>query len=125
MSRAVGYPRVSTDEQSEKGYSLPEQEQKIRAYCLAQGLALIEMVPDDFTGKVLTRPGLTRVNALAEARAFDVLVCGKLDRLARQNYLRRQYEEWLAERGIETRFTEQTFEATSSGRLHKGVMAEF
>jgi site-specific DNA recombinase len=125
MARALGYPRVSTDEQAEKGYSLPEQEGKIRAYCIAHSLTLMEMVTDDFTGKILDRPGLRRVTELAEAGAFDVLVCVKLDRLARANYLRRLYEERLAALGITVQFVEQRFDETSSGRLQKGVMGEF
>jgi hypothetical protein len=33
MIRAIGYIRVSTDEQAKEGMSLENQEQKIRDYC--------------------------------------------------------------------------------------------
>ena len=78
-NRALGYARVSTDEQREKGYSLPEQEAKIRAYCDRGGLELVEIVSDDFTGQLLERPGLSQVTRLAEAGAGQVGL-GRLDR---------------------------------------------
>ncbi len=123
--RALGYVRVSTDEQAEAGYSLPEQHDRITEYCRHNSLSLVEIVSDDFSGKLLRRPGLTRVAQLAEGGMFEVLVCVKLDRLARHNYLRREFEERLAQLGIQVLFTEQQFEATPTGRLQKGIMGEF
>jgi site-specific DNA recombinase len=123
--RALGYVRVSTDEQAEAGYSLPEQHDRITEYCRHHGLSLVEIISDDFSGKLLRRPGLTRVAQLAEGGMLDVLVCVKLDRLARHNYLRREFEERLAQHGIQVLFTEQQFEATPTGRLQKGIMGEF
>lgn len=38
--RAVGYIRVSTTEQADKGYSLDAQTQTIREYCLRENLDL-------------------------------------------------------------------------------------
>lgn len=122
--RALGYARVSTDEQAEKGYSLPEQMEKIQSLCRTRSLELSDVVTDDFTGKILERPGLRRVTELAEARAFDLLICVKLDRLARANHLRRLYEDRLFSLGIRVQFVEQSFEETSSGRLQRGIMGE-
>jgi site-specific DNA recombinase len=121
---AVIYGRVSTDEQAEKGYSLPEQERKGVALADQEGLGVLEVVTDDFTGRRLDRPGLNRVSELADARAFHVLICVRTDRLARKNHLRRTYEEWLEKRGIEVRYVDQRFENTYSGRLQKGIQGE-
>ena len=41
---AIGYVRVSTQEQARDGVSLAAQEEKIRAYCKLAGLELTEMV---------------------------------------------------------------------------------
>jgi site-specific DNA recombinase len=125
LLRALGYVRVSTDVQAEAGYSLPEQQDRITEYCRQNGIILVDTISDDFTGKILLRPGLGRVSELAEAQAFDVLICVKLDRLSRYNYLGRQYEKWLAERDIQVLFVEQRFEATPAGRLQRGIMGEF
>ncbi len=45
--RVLGYVRVSTNEQAEKGVSLGAQEQKIRAYCKGNGWQCLGVVRDD------------------------------------------------------------------------------
>jgi len=81
--RAVCYARVSTDEQAEKGYSLPEQKALLAAYCRAQNLTMVEHVVDEgISGKVAERPGLRRIRSLVEAGAVDTVVAMKVDRLA-------------------------------------------
>ncbi|MCA1596128.1 MAG: recombinase family protein [Chloroflexi bacterium] len=122
--RAVAYSRVSTDEQAENGFSLPDQRDRMVRYCEERGLELVEVISDDYTGKTLSRPGLGRVSELAEQRAFDLLICIRLDRLARSNHLRRTYEEFLHGRGIAVLYCEQSFEATPAGRLQRGIMGE-
>jgi len=44
---AVGYVRVSTEEQAAEGVSLAAQEERIRAYCLLHGLSLTALLVDD------------------------------------------------------------------------------
>ena len=45
--RAIGYIRVSTDEQSQQGVSLSNQEQKIRAYCTAKDWEMTAVIRDE------------------------------------------------------------------------------
>ncbi len=60
--KAIGYARVSTDEQSQQGVSLSNQEQKIRAYCLAKDWELVGVVRDEgYSGKDLNRPGIQEI----------------------------------------------------------------
>jgi DNA invertase Pin-like site-specific DNA recombinase len=84
-SRAVGYVRISKDRPDET--STETQEQRIRAYCTAQGWRVVEVVTEPgrsaFKSSRATRPGLARVRGLVAAGAADVLVCWKLDRVAR------------------------------------------
>ena len=83
---AVGYLRVSTDEQAQRGNSLPEQEQAIRAYATAVGLELVEVLADpgvSGTVKPAERPGFSQVLQLAADRRFSVLLVKRFDRLAR------------------------------------------
>jgi hypothetical protein len=50
--RAVGYVRVSTDEQAREGCSLDNQEARIRAYAESQEWELVEMYREEgFSGK--------------------------------------------------------------------------
>ncbi len=46
MRTALGYVRVSTDEQAERGLGLEAQRQRIRAYCEMKGLDLKTIFED-------------------------------------------------------------------------------
>ncbi len=83
---AIGYVRVSSEEQVREGVSLAAQEERIRAYCVVRGLELVEVVRDEglSAGKPLaSRAGGSRVlEAVATGRAGHVVVV-KLDRAFR------------------------------------------
>jgi site-specific DNA recombinase len=85
MRIALGYVRVSTDEQAERGLGLEAQRQRIRAYCEMKGLHLATIFEDPGLsgGKPLgSRSAGGRL--LAEARRTKpVVVVAKLDRLFR------------------------------------------
>ncbi len=83
--RAVGYARVSTEEQAKEGYGLDAQTRSIHAYCQAQGWDLGEVYTDaGKSGKAIVgREELARLLADAEAGGFQRVVFAKLDRLAR------------------------------------------
>ncbi|HRI53469.1 MAG TPA: recombinase family protein [Pseudomonadota bacterium] len=55
---AIGYIRVSTDEQASEGISLSVQQDRIVSYCQQLGLNLLGIYRDEWTGKELARPGL-------------------------------------------------------------------
>ena len=44
--KAVGYIRVSTEDQAKEGVSLENQEAKIKAYCELKDLDLLEIIED-------------------------------------------------------------------------------
>src|SRR5260370_19305455 len=69
MRTALGYVRVSSDEQADSGLGLEAQRQRVRAYCEMQGIELAAVYEDPGVsgGKPLgTRPAGNRL--LAEAR---------------------------------------------------------
>ncbi len=83
--RAVGYLRVSTEEQARDGVSLDAQRHRIEAHAEAQGWELAGIEADNgISGKRLNnRPGLRRaLSALRKGRA-DALLVVALDRLSR------------------------------------------
>ncbi len=53
---AVIYTRVSTDTQAEKGYSLRDQEDKIRQYCRLNNIEVLMHFQDDHSAKNFDRP---------------------------------------------------------------------
>jgi DNA invertase Pin-like site-specific DNA recombinase len=82
--RAIGYIRVSTQEQATEGLSLQNQRERIEAYAFAKGWEMIEVIEDaGVSAATLDRPGIQRAIKMAQAGAFDVLVVYKLDRLTR------------------------------------------
>src|SRR5579872_5824926 len=81
---SVGYCRVSTDKQSEKGVSLDSQTDKIRAMAVVHGATLIEVVQDGGeSAKTLNRPGIQRVLGMVQRKQVQAVIIAKLDRLTR------------------------------------------
>lgn len=80
---AVGYVRVSTDQQATEGVSVEAQKARIGAWAEARGLALLETFEDAISGKRAdNRPGLQRAVSLA-CSTRSALVVYSLSRLAR------------------------------------------
>jgi site-specific DNA recombinase len=84
MVRAIGYSRVSTEEQASEGLSISAQSAKIRGYADLHDIELIDVVIDaGVSGKNLKRPGLAKCLELLLSGEADVLIIFKLDRLTR------------------------------------------
>lgn len=82
--RAVGYARVSTEEQATHGCSLAAQEEKIRAYAALYGIELVEVIQDcGISAKTLKREGLQQALKLIDDKCVEGIVIAKLDRLTR------------------------------------------
>lgn len=82
--KAIGYVRVSTQEQKRATMSLEAQEDKIRKYAHLHNLSLMEVVRDEEkSGEDLDREGMQEVMALCEKGEVDHLIVYKMDRLAR------------------------------------------
>jgi len=80
-TRAVGYVRVSTDEQ---GISLEAQRAKLEAYAQLYDLDLVAVLTDEgASAKSLDRPRLQQALGMLEADEADALLVANLDRLTR------------------------------------------
>src|SRR5215217_6019457 len=76
-TKAVGYIRVSTEEQAATGHGLEIQERAIRSFAESQGYTLVDLVRDAGVSgakRPEDRPGFQRLLELAEARQFSVLL---------------------------------------------------
>lgn len=83
--RAIGYTRVSTDEQAREGISLENQRAKIETYCELNELELIDVLEDaGKSGKDLNREGIQSLVDRIRGRSVDAVVVYKLDRLSRR-----------------------------------------
>lgn len=82
--KAVGYARVSTDKQAEKGISLEAQTTKIKAMAAVHSAALGEIIVEPGeSAKSLNRPGMQRLLALVDSGGVQAVIIAKLDRLTR------------------------------------------
>jgi DNA invertase Pin-like site-specific DNA recombinase len=80
----IGYVRVSTDEQADKGAGLEAQRIAIRTEAERRGWTLVAMYDDAASGKSTNgRGGLTAALIAVESGGADGLVVAKLDRLIR------------------------------------------
>src|ERR1043165_2411295 len=81
---AIGYVRVSTQEQATEGVSLDAQRDKLRAYCKANDIKLIDISADEgVSGSTLDRPGLQAALRMIKRGRANTLIVVKLDRLSR------------------------------------------
>lgn len=102
MKRALIYARVSTEEQADKGYSLPSQIEACKRYAALLGYEVVEVFADDYSGAtpIAERPeGRKMVAALKQKQASAVLAY-QVDRLSRDTVdLLASVRDWLR-RGI-------------------------
>lgn len=102
MSVAVGYIRVSKEEQAREGISIAVQKKKIKAYCELHGLILVGIYGDPGVPgkKVSNRLGLLSVLELVNRRAVQHVVIMKLDRLARKTTDTLRIAEKMDRKGV-------------------------
>jgi DNA invertase Pin-like site-specific DNA recombinase len=124
MMRALGYMRVSTEEQADSRLGLEAQQATIDAYAAAHGWDIDWYADEGMSGKTLERPALRHALAELDARRAGVLVVSKLDRLSRsvadfagllEQAQRRHWSVVAIDLGVDT--------STSAGELVANVMA--
>lgn len=82
--KTIGYVRVSTDKQADKGVSLEAQAEKIRAMAVVHNAELLDIIVDGGeSAKSLNRPGMMRLLDLVDRGEVQVVIIAKLDRLTR------------------------------------------
>jgi len=82
--KAIGYIRVSTEEQAATGISMDAQRAKIEAYALTKDLPLVGIIEDaGKSAKDLRRPGVQKVLDMARRKDVDAVIIVKLDRMFR------------------------------------------
>lgn len=123
-NRVLAYPRVSTDEQADEGFSLPVQREKLVKWVEVQWGSQVPIIwydDEGFSAKNLNRPGLTRLRQ--EARPDDLVLVLKLDRLTRS--VRDLYEllaEW-DDHGILFRSATEPYDTTKpEGKFMIGLL---
>ena len=114
IKRAVIYCRVSTSEQADRGYSLREQEERLRRYCQIQGYEVVAHFQDDASAKSFDRPKFQQFLREVGSRriAVDIVLIVKWDRFSRNANDAYNMIDRLAKYGIEVRAIDQTVDMT-------------
>lgn len=126
--KAVGYCRVSTDEQAQDGLSLDYQQSRIRAYAESQDWELVEFYIDaGYSGKDTNRPELRRMLADIDSGIADILIVLKIDRISRrQRDLLNLLEGTLEPAGIGFKSVQEPFDtSTGMGKAFLGMVSVF
>lgn len=125
MKRLIGYARVSTEQQAQKGVSLAAQEERIRAYVAFVGAELVDLVVDcGLSGRRADRPGKLEVVRRTVSGEADGLVVYAIDRLSRStiDLLSTVRELADADRGFVS-CREQLDSSTPHGRFTLTILA--
>ncbi len=88
-ANVIGYCRVSTSDQKEKGFSLQHQEDAIKRYCENRGLNLLDIYKEDHTGKSdFNRPKWNQIQTFIKRnkKLVNGIICLRWDRFSRNTY---------------------------------------
>ena len=117
MKQAIIYTRVSTDEQADKGYSLPTQLVGCRQYASADGFGILAELADDCSGTIpiYERPEGQHIYEFIGKGGVDAVIIFTHDRTARDEraleYL--IFKSELYDCGVELHYTDTGIDAVS------------
>ncbi len=96
MKKAVGYCRVSSEEQAKEGYSLPAQEKLIREYAEKMGFELIKIysVSESASGKI-QRKVFKEMLSYIKLHKIPVIIVETTDRLTRNFRDCIEIDDWI------------------------------
>ena len=116
--RAVGYVRVSSEQQTE-GWSLEAQREAIRMRCESMGWELVAIYADEgvsaYRKKAHRRPEFLKMMVAARADLFDILVVRSFSRLARHTVFTLTTLDEFEELGIRFVSLEEPADLGSAG----------
>lgn len=120
------YCRVSTEEQSENGYSIDEQERLLEEWCKKMGYVIYKCYSDrGISGKnIKDRPALKELLSDAKAGKFDMVISWKINRVSRKLEDVLKIVNLLEKNNITFKSYSEPFETdTPAGRMQFQMMA--
>lgn len=126
-SKAIGYIRVSSDEQAREGLSLEAQKRKIASYCDLKNLDLIDIYSDEAVSgfkPLEKRPGGNKAYTALLAGQASHLVAIKLDRCFRNTGDAIQKATEFDKKGINLHLIETSVDtSTAVGKMFFTTLA--
>lgn len=120
------YCRVSTEEQSENGYSIDEQERLLEEWCKKMGYVIYKCYSDrGISGKnIKDRPALKELLSDAKEGKFDMVISWKINRVSRKLEDVLKIVNILEKNNITFKSYSEPFETdTPAGRMQFQMMA--
>lgn len=126
MNNAIGYIRVSTDMQAEKGTSLENQVDRIIEFCQKKGLMLENIYEDaGFSGKNTKRPGFQDMMKRIQKGGVSALIVWHSTRFARNLRDFLNHMDILEKKKVKFYSIEEPEMSGSSGKAMRNLMAVF
>ena len=124
---AIGYCRVSTEEQANHGLSLDVQEENCRMAINNDGYELLKIIRDEGrSGGNLNRPGIKELIHLVVNKKIDAVYTISGDRMNRNTIEYLQLRQLMRENNIELRYIHQAnLDDSAIGRTMDTVLASF
>jgi len=122
--KAAIYARYSSSGQREE--SIEGQVRECTDYAQKCGYDVVRVYSDKaLTGRTDKRPEFQRMIADAERRLFDVLICWKIDRFARNRYDSAIYKNRLHKAGVSVQYARETISDGAEGIILESVLEGF
>ena len=123
---AIGYIRVSTDMQADKGTSLENQVDRIIEFCQKKGLMLENIYEDaGFSGKNTKRPGFQDMMKRINKGGVNAVIVWHSTRFARNLRDFLNHMDLLEKKKIKFYSIEEPEMSGSSGKAMRNLMAVF
>ena len=124
--RVILYARVSSEEQTKKGYSLSGQLRMLREHAEETGhQVLAEEVDDGYEGDSLWRPGIDSIRRRVAEGGMDLVLATERDRISRKRGYTFVLEEEFREHGCALRALEDKDEESAEERLMRDIKDGF
>lgn len=128
MTGAIGYARVSTDEQAKENNSLPAQRKRISSFCEESSLTLLKVFEFSESARTMNRPGLTEMLSYCreQRKGISHVVITALSRLARSVQDQAQIIAILKQLGITVvSLDEPITDDSAMGQLVRNMVGSF
>lgn len=122
--RAAIYARYSSSGQREE--SIEGQVRECTAYAEKCGYDVVRIYADKaLTGTTDKRPEFQRMISDGEKGLFDILICWKIDRFARNRYDSAIYKNRLHKAGVSVQYARETISEGAEGIILESVLEGF
>ena len=118
------YKRVSTLDQKREGFSLGEQEEKLKEFCKFKGYEIYKVYADEgISAKNDKRPAYQEMMRDVKDKKINVIVAFKLDRLTRSVYDIEKLMKFVNDNDCDIDcMTDESNTTTSNGRMVMRIM---